>query len=130
MDQKFKWGALALGLLLGLGTWQIGCDDDDTGDSDSDSDGDSDSDSDGDSDSDSDGDSDGDCTPISWGPASGTTVGGIVGNWSMNGFFDENGDGTLSSDEQVDTTFTMEDLHCYAEEYGAQSLIVYLTDTS
>jgi hypothetical protein len=125
---------LRLLLLMGLaavGTAQIACGDDDAS---SDGDSDSDSDTDADTDSDTDTDTDSDvCTAegvISWSSSNAAVLNQVIGNWTMTGAFDANYDGVISGDETAETTFTMEDLYCYGQMEGAQSVMVLMSDTS
>ena len=117
---KAKWGVLLLLCLAAAAPAFTACDEDGSG-GDSDSDTDSDSDSDTDSDSDSDSDSDG-CSEIEWGGM--PNVGEVPNNWQMKGWADQNGDGSLSADEQTEVEFTLEDIHCL----GKQSLIWLISD--
>jgi hypothetical protein len=130
---------LNLLLLLALaiaGTSQSACGDDDGGsDADSDSDSDTDSDSDSDTDSDTDTDSDADvCTSegiIDWASTNPAVLNEVIGNWQMTGAFDWGYDGAIAGDAETgDDPFTMEDLYCYGQETGAQSLIVAISDFS
>ena len=126
---------LKLLFLAGLGAFgaaQLACGDDDGG-SDTDSDSDSDSDTDTDTDSDTDSDSDADCTAegvISWSSSDAAVLNQVIGNWSVQGAFDANYDGVIDGDETTEVTFTMEDLFCYGQETGAQSVLVMLSDSS
>jgi len=116
---------------------QMACGDDDGGgdsdaDSDSDSDSDTDTDTDADTDTDTDTDTDADCTAegiIDWG-SNAAVLNQVIGNWQLQGAFDWNHDGVIAGDEVSEATFTMEDLFCYGQEEGAQSVVVLMSDQS
>ena len=83
-----------------------------------------------DTDSDSDGD---ECTSegvIDWASSDPAVLNEVIGNWSILGAFDANMDGVIDGEETSETTFTMEDLFCYGQEEGAQSVVVLMSDTS
>jgi hypothetical protein len=61
---------------------------------------------------------------ITWANAAGyvATAGSVVPNWTQKGYIDSDGDGAISAAEQVEVTFSMEDLHCA----GVKSVVVIL----
>ena len=63
------------------------------------------------------------CEGITWGPASAFTVGDPVGNWALQGYVDDDGDGIV---EAVDAPFTLQDIQCR----GHESLVVVVGDTT
>ncbi len=63
------------------------------------------------------------CDGIAWGPAAAFTVGEPVGNWSLHGYVDADGDGAV---DRVETPFTLQDIQC--REHA--SLVVVVGDTT
>ncbi len=112
-----------LSICAAWGLAQTACDDGGSsadGDTDTDTDGDSDTDSDADTDADTDTDTDTDSDPGEW------EVGSFVGNWTLNGIFDQDGNGTIDGDELTPTDFTLMDL----VNDGASSIVIFWSDSS
>jgi len=107
--------ALAAFVLAALGALVWACDDGAGGK------GDGDSGTDADSDSDSD-----DCAPVSWGGPNDFADGMPVGNWVRLGFVDEDRDGYVEEAEQVEVSFSLEEIHCA----GYESIVLMVGDTS
>ena len=67
-----------------------------------------------------------DCEPVTWGEPSDFTEGQPVGNWTHTGYFDEDGDGFIEETEEVEASFSFEDIHCA----GYESIVLLIGDTT
>ncbi len=120
IKKEILWGALLCVGLIAVAPSFTACD----GDGD-DGSGDTDTDADGGTDTDTGSDTTPVCPEYEWGPTSGLTLNEKIGNWTFNGYFDENANWVVDPEEEVERTFTMEDIACYS---GAQSLVILLDD--
>ena len=122
IGKELLWGALLCAGLIAAVPYFTACDGGGDGD---------DSSGDTDTDVDSGTDTGSDTTPVcpdyDWGPASGLTLNENIGNWTFNGYFDENANWVVDPEEEVERSFTMEEIACYS---GAQSLVILLDDLS
>ncbi len=123
IGREILWGVLLCAGLIAVVPCFTACD----GDDGRDSSGDSDADADSGTDTDTESDTTPACPDYEWGPASGLTLNENIGNWTFNGYFDENANWVIDPEEEVEKTFTMEDIACYS---GAQSLVILLDDLS
>jgi hypothetical protein len=122
IEKKIWWSALLCVGLIAVAPCFTACDsDDDEGSGDTDTDGD------GGTDTDTGSDTTPVCPEYEWGPASGLTLNEKIGNWTFNGYYDENANWVVDPEEEVEKTFTMDEIACYS---GAQSLIILLDDLS
>ncbi|MCP4601854.1 MAG: hypothetical protein GY847_15290 [Proteobacteria bacterium] len=141
---------IAGAIILASLCFSLGCDGEETDDSDVDGNPDVDTDSDSDMDADSDVDTDSDvdmdsdidmdsdvgtdsdmdsdkdsdtekCTEVQW--RRGCATGRAVGNWELSGYADTDGNHIV---EQTDTVITLKDIHCT----GKKSLVVVAGDTT